>query len=228
MKKIITSLLLLCFIAGYSQNKLNYGLILGADRFLGVNETNPEGFELTNRTIPKLGFFIEKRINEKYSYNLSLNYHYYLENYKFMDRVVDSDDRYPFEMAVGPNSFLDLNFLIRYRIYNNLFTHGGGFISYHYNGHTILTSTNPVTEELAFKLKKSGREDINGGLNLGLSYELNPKSKFIVEPFAQATISGANREKFRLNSYIENTLTEHKYSRLYFSFGAKFKLNRNK
>lgn len=53
--------------------------------------------------------------------------------------------------------------LAGYRIYNNLFTHGGGFISYHYNGHTILTSTNPVTEELAFKLKKSGREDINGG-----------------------------------------------------------------
>ena len=228
MKKIITSLLLLCFIAGYSQNKLNYGLILGADRFLGINETNPEGFELTNRTIPKLGFFIEKRINEKYSYNLSLNYHYYLENYKFMDRVVNSDDRYPFEMAVGPNSFLDLNFLIRYRIYNNLFTHGGGFISYHYNGHTIFTSTNPVTEELAFKLKKSGREDFNGGLNLGLSYELNPKSKFIVEPFLNANFTVTNREKFKLNSYMGNTETYHKYGRVYFSFGSKFKLNRNK
>src|SRR5690606_9379789 len=157
--------------------------------------------------IPKLGFFIKKRINEKYSYNLSLNYHYYLENYKFMDRVVNSDDRYPFEMAVGRNSFLDLNFLIRYRIYNNSFTHKGGFISYHYNGHTIFTSTNPVTEELAFKLKKSGREDFNGGLNLGLSYELNPKSKFIVEPFLNANFTVTNREKFKLNSYMGNTET---------------------
>lgn len=61
MKKIITSFLLLSSVIASAQSKLNYGLILGADRFLGVNETNPEGFELTNQTIPKIGFFVEKK-----------------------------------------------------------------------------------------------------------------------------------------------------------------------
>lgn len=57
MKKSIMIFWLLCSIAGYSQDKLNYGLILGADRFLGVNESNPEFFELKSQTIPKVGFF---------------------------------------------------------------------------------------------------------------------------------------------------------------------------
>src|SRR5690606_20552912 len=228
MKKIIISFLLFSSVLANAQSKLNYGLILGADQFLGVNETNPEGFELTNRTIPKIGFFVEKTINEKYSYNISFTYQRFLENYKYMNRVVGSNDRYPYEMAVGPNIYYDLNFLVRYKLVNNLFVYGGLFVTYHDNDHTETISSNPITGELAFKFTKIAREDINGGLNLGLSYELNSNSSLGVEPFAQATISGANREKFRLNSYIENTLTEHKYSRLYFSFGAKFKLNRNK
>ena len=228
MKKILTSLLLFSSVIVNAQSKLNYGLILGTDRFLGVNETNPEGFELTNQTIPKMGFFVEKKVNDKYSYNLSFTYHTFLENYKYMNRVVGSDERYPFELAVGRHVYYDLNLSLRYRITNKFYTYSGVFVSYHNNSHGEMTSTNPVTGELTFKLKKVAREDINGGLNLGVSYELNPKSKFIVEPFAHANFSVTNREKFRLNSYIENTLTEHKYSRLYFSFGAKFKSNRNK
>lgn len=228
MKKSTICFLLLYSVITNAQNKFNYGLILGADRFIGINENNPEGFELTNRTIPKIGFFVEKKMNEKYSYNISLTYHNFLENYKFMNRVVDSDERYPFEMAVGRHSYLDFNFNLRYKLVDNLFSYGGMFLSYHNNSHGELTSMNPVTQEYAFKLKKVGREDINGGLNLGLSYELNPKSKFIVEPFVHANFSVTNREKFRLNSYMGNTLTEHKYGRMYFSFGAKFKLNRNK
>lgn len=228
MKKIITSFLLLSSVIASAQSKLNYGLILGADRFLGVNETNPEGFELTNQTIPKIGFFVEKKLTDKYSYNISFTYHRFFENYKYMNRVVGSDERFPFEVAVGAEKYMDLNLSLRYRVHNNFFAYGGTFFSYHNNGHTEFTSSNPVTGELTFMLKKVAREDINGGLHLGVSYELNPKSKFIVEPFAHANFSVTNREKFRLNSYIENTLTEHKYNRLYFSFGAKFKFNRNK
>lgn len=209
-----------------AQGKLNYGLILGAERFLGFNETNPEGFELTSLTIPNMGLFIEKKMSEKYSYNLSFTYHRFYDNYKYMNRVVGKDERFPFEMSVGPNKYLDLNFNLRYNIYNNLFIYGGAFFSYHYNGHTVLTSINPETNEPAFLLKKNGREDINGGINLGVSYELNPKSKFIIEPFAHTNFSVTNREKYSLNSYVENTFTEHKYNRLYFSFGVKFKLNR--
>lgn len=227
MKKSIISFLLLSSIITYSQNKLNYGLILGADRFLGVNEANPEYFELKSQTIPKIGFFVEKAINKTYSYNISLTYQYFLENYKYMNRVVGSDERNSFEMAAGPNQYFDLNFSLRYNLIPDLFAYGGGFLSYHYNGHGILTSSNPVDGSLAFMLKTVGREHINGGLNLGLSYELNAKSKFIVEPFVHTTFSITNREKFRLNSYIENHVSEHKYSRLYFSFGAKIKLNRN-
>jgi len=144
-----------------------------------------------------------------------------------MNRVVDSDERFPFEIAIGPRKYMDLNLQIRYQLINNLFVYGGAFVSYHQNSHTELISMNPVTRELTFKLKKNGREYINGGLNLGLSYELNPKSKIIVEPFAHANFTVTNREKYKLNSYIDNTETEHKYGRVYFTFGAKFKLNRN-
>lgn len=227
MKKTITSFLLFSSLIVNAQDKLNYGLIVGADRFLSVNEKNPEGFELKNQTIPKIGFFVEKAVNEKYSYNLSVTYHTFLENYKYMNRVVESDERYPFELAVGRHEYYDLNLSLRYRIKNKFYTYGGVFASYHNNSHGLLISSNPVTGDHTFMLKKVAREDINGGLNLGISYELNPNSKFIIEPFAHANFSVTNREKFRLNSYIENTLTEHKYSRLYFSFGAKFKLNRN-
>jgi len=227
MKKSFIIFGLLCSIAGYSQDKLNYGLILGADRFLGVNETNPEGFELKSQTIPKIGFFLEKTINEKYSYNVSFTYQYFLENYKYMNRVVDSDERHLFEMAEGPNIYYDLNFSVRYKFINNFFAYGGVFLTYHDNTHNTMISVNPVTKDLTFRFKKNGREDINGGLNLGLSYELNPKSKIIVEPFAHANFTVTNREKYKLNSYIDNTETEHKYGRVYFTFGAKFKLNRN-
>lgn len=227
MKKITTSLLLLVSLIVNAQQKLNYGLILGADRFLGVNEDNPEGFELTDQTIPKIGFFVEKSINEKYSYNISLNYHTFLENYKFMDRVVGSNQRYPSEVAIGRHSYIDFNYSLKYKVKGSLYSYGGIFASYHNNSHGELKSINPQTGDLDFKLKKVAREDINGGINLGLSYELNSRSKFVVEPFVHANFTVTNREKFRLNSYEENTLTEHKYKRLYFSFGTKFKLNRN-
>lgn len=51
---------LLCSIAGYSQNKLNYGLVLGADRLIGVNEKTHENFTFHSRTVPKIGFFYRK------------------------------------------------------------------------------------------------------------------------------------------------------------------------
>src|SRR5690606_2562064 len=92
-KKIIWAFLLLGFLNAYSQNKLNYGLILGADRLIGVNEPNPEGFSLSNRTIPKIGVFVEKKFNSKYIFNAGLTYHRFFENYKYMNRIVNSTER---------------------------------------------------------------------------------------------------------------------------------------
>ena|SRR5690554_153018 len=228
MKQLFLNLLFVLFtIVVNSQNKLNYGLVLGADRLIGVNEKTHENFTFQSRTVPKIGFFIEKPKNEKLTYTAMFTFHSYFEG--FSEKIIGFGfDDYPaYEETTGVYRYYDLNVGAKYNILHNLWVNGSVFLSYHNNTHNFKTTEVHSVEGYFSSTKKVGREDINGGISLGLGYELNPKNKIVIEPFANVTISGVNREKYRHTNYYYNTFTEHKYGRVYFTFGAKFKLNRN-
>jgi len=227
-KKIIWAFLLLGFLNAYSQNKLNYGLILGADRFIGLNEKTNENFNFRSTTPRKVGFFIEKPKTNRLAYTASFTANRYYEG--FSDKIVGFGfDDYPsFIYESGPLKYYDISIGLKYKLINNFFLNSAVFVSYHNNTHGIQTVKVNSVEGLFSESRTVAREDINGGINFGLSYELNPKNSLVIEPFSNVVITGANREKYIHTNYYYNTKTEHKYGRIYFSFGAKFKLNRNK
>lgn len=102
MKQLFLKLLFLLFtITANSQNKLNYGLILGADRLIGVNEKTHENFTFTSRTVPKMGFFIEKPKSEKLTYTAMFTFHSYFEG--FSEKIVGFgfDDLPAYEETTG-------------------------------------------------------------------------------------------------------------------------------
>lgn len=222
--------LLLVFVAltVSAQQKLNYGLVLGADRLKGVNDYTQENLIFQSRTIPKIGFFVEKPMNEKLAYSAILTFHYFYEG--FSEKIVGFgfDDLPPLVYEDGLYKYYDLNVGAKYNVLQNLWINGSVFLSYHNNTHNHTITTVNSVEGLFSETKKVAREDINGGISVGLGYELNPKNKIVIEPFATVNISGANREKYRHTNYYYNSVTEHRYGRVYFSFGTKVKLNRNK
>lgn len=220
--------MLLVSAIGFAQNKLDYGLILGADRIGTSNETNRFEFELGARSIPKFGVFIEKKLNEKFTHNLSFTYHQYYQKFINIRRDREGNNPQPFILEAGPFKYFDLGYTLKYRLLNNLNATGGAFFSYARNGEMRYVLQNTIDEEDNFVLDQTKRGVLNGGLNVGVSYELNPTNRIIIEPFSNLNFTVLNREKFILNTSPENTVTMHKLNKFYFSFGVKLRINRNK
>lgn len=193
------------------QKKWNFGFHLGSDQFYtGKVPSNPLNYQLDNTHSYKMGILAERNLNEKSSVTLGLNYNLYFQKHsthygiygksggRTLSNYFDLDIQYNRYLVKNLNYFVGTNVSFQSG-HSNYQSGGNGFRA---NGKAT---------------------DFNVGLNTGLKYTLNPKSKFKVEPYVMMGVNAFSKEKEEVIFTPSNQTQQHTLSNFYTRFGVNFK-----
>lgn len=196
------------------QKKWNFGFHLGSDQYFASKpKPNPHNYKLENTYSYKAGIFAERNLNEKESILIGLNYNFYrlrsFDQYK---------DYYPLHSA-SINWFADLDLQYKRNIGNNFRYFAGINIAFQ-RGHSNYAGGELGREDI---FRTEGKAtDFNLGLNTGIKYVLNPKSKFKIEPYAMIGINAFKKDKEE-SVFYPNIQQENSLSNFQTRFGVNFK-----
>ena len=189
---------------------------MGSDQFYtGKAPSNPFNYQLDNTHSYKMGILAERNLNEKSSVTLGLNYNLYYQKSstqyngfgRFRGRTLDNY----FDLDIQYNRYLvkNLNYFV------------GTNVSFQ-SGHSNYGGGGESNNEIGFSVQGKAT-DFNVGLNTGLKYTLNPKSKFKVEPYVMMGVNAFSKEKEEVIFTPSNQTQEHTLSNFYTRFGVNFK-----
>lgn len=220
--KMLTAVITLTAISASAQEeepeqkKWNFGFHLGSDQFYtGKAPSNPFNYQLDNTHSYKMGILAERNLNEKSSVTLGLNYNLYFQEHstqyagygrfggRTLDNYFDLDIQYNRYLVKNLNYFVGTN--VSFQRGHSNYGGGGGFnngIGYSVEGKAT---------------------DFNVGLNTGLKYTLNPKSKFKIEPYVMIGVNAFSKEKEEVIFTPSNQTQQHTLSNFYTRFGVNFK-----
>lgn len=162
-----------------------------------------------------MGILAERNLNEKSSVTLGLNYNLYFQEHsthygnfgrsggRTLDNYFDLDIQYNRYLVKNLNYFVGTN--ISFQRGHSKYGGGGG-------------------SDVGFGYSVQGKAtDFNVGLNTGLKYTLNPKSKFKVEPYIMVGVNAFSKEKEEVIFTPSNQTQQHTLSNFYTRFGVNFK-----
>lgn len=193
------------------QKKWNFGFHLGSDQFYtGKAPSNSLNYQLDNTHSYKMGILAERNLNEKSSVTLGLNYNLYFQefstNYGNFGRSGGRTLSNYFDLDIQYNRYLVKN--LNYFVGTNV-SFQSGHSNYQSGGNGFRANGKAT--------------DFNVGLNTGLKYTLNPKSKFKVEPYVMMGINAFSKEKEEVIFTPSNQTQQHTLSNFYTRFGVNFK-----
>lgn len=196
------------------EKKWNYGFHFGSDQYFASKaKANPFNYKLENTHSYKMGIFAERNLNEKESVLIGLNYNlYYLE----------SSEQYQDYMLSGSKTlenFLDLDLQYNRNIGRNFRYFGGLNVAFQ-PGHSNYATLGSTTE---YYRAEGNATDFNIGLNTGLKYTINPKSKFKIEPYVMIGVNLFKKDKEEIQFYPSNTVQQNSLSNFYTRFGVNFR-----
>lgn len=218
--KMLTAVITLTTVSALAQEekpeqkKWNFGFHLGSDQYFASKpKPNSHNYKLENTNSYKLGVFTERNLNEKESLLIGFNYNFYrlrsFSQYK---------NYYP-SSASSMNWFADLDLQYNRNIGNNFRYFAGANISFQ-RGHSNYAGGELGREDMFSTEGKA--TDFNLGLNTGIKYVLNPKSKFKIEPYAMIGINAFKKDKEECVFY-PNIQQENSLSNFQTRFGVNFK-----
>ena len=196
------------------QKKWNFGFHLGSDQYFASKpKPNPHNYKLENTNSYKLGVFTERNLNEKESILIGFNYNLY-----WLKSHAQYKGYYP-SYGSSMNWFADLDLQYNRNIGNNFKYFAGANISFQ-RGHSNYAGGELVRED-SFRTEGKAT-DFNLGLNTGIKYVLNPKSKFKIEPYAMIGINAFKKDKEE-SVFYPNIQQENSLSNFQTRFGVNFK-----
>ena len=161
----------------------------------------------------KLGVFTERNLNEKESILIGFNYNLY-----WLKSHAQYKGYYP-SYGSSMNWFADLDLQYNRNIGNNFRYFAGVNIAFQ-RGHSNYAGGELVRED-SFRTEGKAT-DFNLGLNTGIKYVLNPKSKFKIEPYAMIGINAFKKDKEE-SVFYPNIQQENSLGNFQTRFGVNFK-----
>src|SRR5690606_37706152 len=184
---LCTTVLACCSVANAQEKKWNFGFHLGSDQFYtGKAPSNPLNYQLDNTHSYKMGILAERNINAKSSLTLGLNYNLYFQEF--------STKYESFGRSGGRtlDNYFDLDIQYNRHLVKNLNYFVGTNVSFQ-QGHSNYATLGGDDTQLGYR-NEGKATDFNVGLNTGLKYTLNPKSKFKVEPYIMMGVNMFNKD----------------------------------
>lgn len=218
--KILTTVIALTAISASaqeekpSQKKWNYGFHFGSDQYFASKpKPNSHNYKLQNTHSYKAGIFAERNLNEKEAILIGLNYNFYrlrsFDQYK---------DYYP-SQAASINWFADLDLQYNRNIGANFRYFAGVNVSFQ-RGHSNYAGGELGREDI---FRTEGKAtDFNLGLNTGIKYVLNPKSRFKIEPYVMIGVNAFKKDKEE-SVFYPTIKQENSLSNFQTRFGVNFK-----
>lgn len=215
-KKTLTiiSMTALTCITYAQEKKWNYGFHLGSDQYF-ASKAKPNNFnyKLENTSSYKAGVFAEKNLNEKEAILIGFNYNFY-----WLKSFIQYKDYHPSSNS-NMNTFADLDLQYNRNIGSNFRYFAGANISFQ-RGHSNYAG-GELGREDAFRTEGKAT-DFNLGLNTGIKYVLNPKSKFKIEPYISVGANIFKKDKEEAIFY-PNIKQENSLNNFQTRFGVNFK-----
>lgn len=216
LKKVVFLASAVCVssLSTAQEKKWNYGFHLGSDQYFASKpKPNAHNYKLEDTRSYKAGIFLERNLNEKESILLGFNYNFYwLKSYsQYKD--------YYGGTGSSMNTFADLDIQYNRNIGSNFRYFVGANISFQ-RGHSNYAGGQLGREDSFFLEGKA--TDFNLGLNTGIKYVLNPKSKFKIEPYAMIGINAFKKDKEEAVFY-PNIKQENALGNFQTRFGVNFK-----
>src|SRR5690606_26706419 len=196
------------------QKKWNFGFHLGSDQYFASKpKPNPHSYKLENSNSYKAGIFAERNLNEKESLLIGFNYNFY-----WLKSYTQYKDYYP-SGSSSMNSFADVDLQYNRDIGNNFRYLSGVNIAFQ-AGHSNYAGGELGREDM---FRTEGKAtDFNLGLNTGIKYVMNPKSKFKIEPYIMIGVNVFKKDKEE-SVFYPNIKQENSLSNFQTRFGVNFK-----
>lgn len=200
----------------YAQKKYNFGLSFGSEQFYGKSKGySPMDYKLKNENTYKVGFFVERNLQNNDQILIGFNYNYYWNYFDYMNGEV------PWYYAMS-NTFYDLDIHYNHLITNSFKVFLGVNISY-YRFHDKYYGTTTLNDGTLYATRINDVTDFNVALNTGVKYEINPKSKIKFEPFVLIGATAFKRDNFKVDYPTEGVSSNHYYKHIYTRFGLNIK-----
>lgn len=216
MKTTIFLAVILSTTVLYSQKKYNFGISIGSEQFYSKNTGySPESNTLKNAYSNKIGVFVEKKLKNKGEILVGFNYNYYWSDFDYM---IGSEPWY----SNSSNTFYDMDVHYNYLFTNSFKLFLGTNIIF-YRFHDKYYGVTTLEDDTIYATEVNDVTDFNVALNMGVKYEINPKSKIKVEPFVLIGATCFRRDNFKDYYYSENVSSNHFYKNIYTRFGLNVK-----